>query len=252
MSDVLHESAVDGVSNFRDFGGLATCDGASVVAGRLFRSANPARITPDGAARLARLGIATIVDLRGTAERTKSLVDFGTAPIAIRATPVEPKTSIKLREMLALPETGPAQIRDLMIDSYRGYVNEAATAFGAAFHAILAAADGPLLVHCTAGKDRTGFVVAVLQAALGVPHDAIFEDYLATNRHWDRASAAGHVPMESAAVEPVLVADADYLAAAFDEIDRRDGDARAFLHRATEGRVAPSHLDALIERSLQP
>lgn len=252
MSTILLETGVDGVSNFRDFGGLATQDGAKIVAGRLFRSANPAGVTAEGAARLAQLGIATIVDLRGTAERIKALADFGPAPIAIRAAPIEPKTSTKLREMLALPETKAAHIRDLMIHSYRGYVNDAAPAFGEAFHAILAQADGPLLVHCTAGKDRTGFVVAVLQAALGVKRDAIFDDYLATNRHWDRASVAGHVPTDSDAVEPVLVADADYLAAAFDEIERRDGDVIAFLRRATEGRVTQAHLDALIERSIRP
>lgn len=249
MSAPAEIAAIDGVSNFRDFGGLKARDGVSVAARRLFRSANPARITPEGAAQLARLGIATIVDLRGVAERTKALADLGGAPIAVRATPIEPKTSVKLRAMLSEPGVQAAQIRDLMIDSYRGYVNDAAPAFGAAFHAILAETDGALLVHCTAGKDRTGFVVAVLQAALGVSHDAILADYLATNRHWDRASAAGHVPMESDAVEPVLVADADYLAAAFEEIEKRDGDALAFLHRATEGRVARSHLDALIERS---
>jgi protein-tyrosine phosphatase len=249
VNAIAESAAIDGVSNFRDFGGLTAGGNARVVAGRLYRSANPARVTDEGVAQLTRLGIATIVDLRGTAERAKALADFGAVPIAIRATPIEPKTSVRLREMLTVPGTRAGQIRDLMIASYRGYVNEAAVDFGAAFQAILAESEGPLLVHCTAGKDRTGFVVAVLQAALAVPRDAIFEDYLATNRHWDRASAAGHVPMESDAVEPVLVADADYLAAAFEEIEKRDGDVRAFLHRATAGRVTQSHLDALIERS---
>ncbi len=249
MSALAEPTVIDGVSNFRDFGGLTTQDGACLVAGRLYRSANPARITSGGAAQLARLGIGTVVDLRGTVERTKALADFGAAPIAIRATPIEPKTSVRLRETLAEPGASAGQVRDLMIDSYRGYVNDAAPAFGAAFHAILAETDGALLVHCTAGKDRTGFVVAVLQAALGVPRDAIIGDYLATNLHWDRASAVGHVPMESNAVEPVLVADADYLAAAFEEIEKRDGDALAFLHRATGGRIIQRQLDALIERS---
>jgi protein-tyrosine phosphatase len=249
VSTLAEPAAVDGVSNFRDFGGLTTQGGARIVAGRLFRSANPAGVTAEGKTRLAQLGIATIVDLRGTVERMKALADFGAAPIAIRTTPIEPKTSVRLREHLAVPGVHAGQIRDLMIASYRGYVNDAARAFGAAFHAILAETDGALLVHCTAGKDRTGFVVAVLQAALGVPRDAILADYLATNLHWDRASAAGHVPMESDAVEPVLVADADYLAAAFEEIEKRDGDVLAFLHRATGGRITQRQLDALIERS---
>jgi protein-tyrosine phosphatase len=243
---------VEGLSNFRDFGGLATADGMRVVAGRFYRSANPAGVTHEGMAQLARFGISTVVDLRGLAERAKALADFTPARITIRPTPIEPKTSARLRAMLTEREVRAAHVRDVMIDSYRAYVNEAAEAFGAALHAILAESEGPVLVHCTAGKDRTGFVVAVLQSALGVPRQSIVEDYLATNRHWDRVSASGHLPMDSDAIEPVLVADADYLAAAFEEIDRRDGDARAFIRRATAGRVTHAHLDAHIERSHQP
>ena len=249
MTTMPSAGPVEGLSNFRDFGGLATADGRRVVAGRLYRSANPAGVTPEGMAQLARFGIATVIDLRGLAERAKALADFTPARIAVRPTPIEPKTSARLRMMLAEREVRAAQVRDVMIDSYRAYVGEAAEAFGAALHAMLAEADGAVLVHCTAGKDRTGFVVAVIQSALGVPRKAIVEDYLATNRHWDRVSASGHLPLDSDAIEPVLVADADYLAAAFEDIDRRDGDARGFIRRATAGRVTHTHLESLVERS---
>jgi protein-tyrosine phosphatase len=240
---------IDGVSNFRDFGGLATRCGGRMIAGRLFRSASPGAITQAGIEQLESRAIRTVVDLRGIAERSRAIAGFDPGRIVVRSTPVEPKTSAQLHAMLAAGGARAADVRTVMIRSYRGYVGEAAEAFGDAFQALLADDDGGgKLVHCTAGKDRTGFVVAVIQAALGASRDAISEDYLATNRHWDRASAAGHLPLDAEAIEPVLVADPDYLAAAFDEIERRDGDPVAFIARATRGRVTPAHLEAIIER----
>jgi protein-tyrosine phosphatase len=240
---------IDGVSNFRDFGGHATQRGGRMVMGRLFRSASPGTITAAGIEQLKREAIRTVVDLRGIEERRRATVAFDPARIVIRPVPVEPKTSAQLRAMLAAGNARAADVRDVMIRIYRTYVAEAAEAFGDAIHVLLAEDDGGgKLVHCTAGKDRTGFIVAVIQAALGASHEAILEDYLATNRHWDRASAVGHLPLDAAAIEPVLVADPDYLAAAFDEIGRRDGEPIDFIIRATRGRVTPAHLEAVIER----
>lgn len=245
-------AAVDGLSNFRDFGGHATADGRRVVSGRLYRSANPASLTPAGMTQLDRLGVRTVIDLRGQDERAKALAGFDPRRIALRPAPVEPKTSARLRSMLSQSDVRAAHVREVMIESYRGYVHEAASAFGDAFQHLLAQRDGATLIHCTAGKDRTGFVVAVLQAALGVPRAAILDDYLETNRSWDRASAAGHLPLGSDVLEPVFVADAAYLGAAFEEIERRDGEPVAFIRRATAGRVTPDDLDTLIDRRQQP
>lgn len=241
-------TAIEGVSNFREFGGHGTACGGRIVTGRFFRSASPGAITAAGMEALSREGIRTVVDLRGTAERARSLAPFDPARIVLRPAPVESTTSAELRALLAKGDARTADVRAVMIRTYRAFVGESAAAFGSALVALLAEADGGTLVHCTAGKDRTGFVAAVIQAALGVPEDVICEDYLATNRHWDRTSAAGHLPLQAAAIEPVLVADEDYLLAALDEIDRIDGDPIAFIARATSGRVTPAHLDAFIER----
>lgn len=242
---------VDGVSNFRDFGGLPISRGGRVATGRLYRCANPATITAAGMALLVDAGIRTVVDLRGEAERVKALAAFDPQRITVKPTPIEPKTSARLRELLACSAVTRAQVRDVMVDTYRGYAGEAATAFGAAIDAIVSTREGGVLIHCTAGKDRTGFVAAVLQDALGVSRDSIMDDYLETNRSWNRLSATGHLPLDSDAIEPVLVADPDYLAAAFDEIDRRDGDALTFILRATAGRVTHARLDAFLDRGQQ-
>ena len=76
-----------------------------------------------------------------------------------------------------------------MRDSYRGYVQHNTPRFRALF-AHLLEDRAPLVIHCTAGKDRTGFACALILHALGVPDDVISEDYLLTNRFYRRDPAA--------------------------------------------------------------
>jgi protein-tyrosine phosphatase len=152
-----------------------------------------------------------------------------------------------VKQALADGSASAALMRDLMISSYRHYVTEAAPAFGDALTALLKS-EGPALVHCTAGKDRTGFVVAVIQSALGASEDDIATDYLRTNTDWDRASVSSHLPLDSDVVAPILRADMDYLTAAFKEIARHDRGVHGFIERATQGRVTRAHLDVLLYR----
>jgi protein-tyrosine phosphatase len=237
----------EGLSNFRDFGGHLTRSGQRITPGRLYRSANLAGLTQAGVAQFKALNIGCVVDLRGVAERQGAMPRLADPAVAILSTPVEPRTSALMRQLLATGDATRAQLRDLMIDSYRSYVTDAAHIFGDAIAALVGGDGRPALVHCTAGKDRTGFTVAVLQLALGASEDSVLTDYLRTNVDWDRASVVGHLPLDHDAVQAVLVADADYLAVALEEIQRRDGSVEAFVRRVTQGRLTDLHLQALLE-----
>lgn len=244
-------AAYPAVSNFRDAGGLALISGR-MATGRLFRSAAPRQLKAADIEALGTLQIKTIVDLRGRQEADNAPTrGHDGDQISIVATPIEPRTSGKIREALADGTASAALMRDLMIASYRAYVNDSAAVFGDALTALLTSGT-PALVHCTAGKDRTGFVIAVIQSALGAHEDAIMTDYLRTNTDWDRSSASSHLPLDSEVIAPVLMADTDYLAAAFGEIARQDGSVHAFIQRATQGRVTARHLDALINAGDTP
>jgi protein-tyrosine phosphatase len=239
--------AIAGASNFRDFGRYETARGQPVAAGRLYRSAHLAGLTVDGARALTELGVATVIDLRGVEERRRAPAAFiGVNGVRLVSAPVEPGTSASIAALQRDGALTRAAIRDLMIETYRSFVASEAASFGRALSAIDEAGDRPLLIHCTAGKDRTGFLVALLHALLGVPRDHILADYDATNIEWDRASVSG-LALDSDVFEPMLVADADYLDAAFAEIERIDGSAEDFLRRATAGRVAPERLHAFLE-----
>lgn len=221
---------VEGTTNFRDFGARESAS-LPLPRRRFFRSAHLGEVTDAGAAVLRTLGVATIVDLRGVDERATALPWFaGEIGAEVVSVPLEPRMRPQLARLVADGRANAAGLRDLMIDGYRGYVDERSADFATAVRAVVAACDRPLVVHCTAGKDRTGWLVALLLAAAGLDRDAILADYLATNRLWSRSVpiADGFSPE---AYEPVLVADADYLASAFDRAEARDGSIEAYLAR---------------------
>ena len=108
-----------------------------------------------------------------------------------------------------------------MRDSYRGYVRQNTQNYRALF-AHLLEDRAPLVIHCTAGKDRTGFACALILHALGVPDEVISDDYLLTNRFYRRdPSASSDLPEE---VRQTLGSvEASFLAAAFEAIDAEYG-----------------------------
>jgi protein-tyrosine phosphatase len=241
--------AVPGTSNFRDFGGCATGSGGAMISGRLFRSAHLGGVGAAGASRLAELGIATIIDLRGSAERMTAPAAFAD-PHGIRvvSTPIEPAASARIHALVAERRAGAAEIRDVMIETYRRFATTAAPEFGRALVALADACEAPFVVHCTAGKDRTGFLVAIVQALLGVPRDAIFSGYEATNRAWDRLPAAIPLPLDPAAREALLSADPAYLETAFAAIATRHGSVADYVAAALGGDHGA--VDRLAERLL--
>jgi protein-tyrosine phosphatase len=114
-----------------------------------------------------------------------------------------------------------------MQESYRNYVRYNTPSFRALF-AHLLEDRAPLVIHCTAGKDRTGFACALILHALGVPDDLIAQDYLLTNRFYRRdPSASSDLPEE---VRRVLASvEASFLAAGFDAISADYGDLESYL-----------------------
>jgi protein-tyrosine phosphatase len=106
-----------------------------------------------------------------------------------------------------------------MRDSYRNYVRHNTPRFRTLFAHLLENA-APLVIHCTAGKDRTGFACALILHGLGVPEDLIAEDYLLTNRYYRRDPAAG-TDLPEDVRQALTSVDASFLAAAFEAV--RDG-----------------------------
>ncbi len=191
---------VDEVPNLRDLGGLRTADGRCVAAGRLYRSSHLAGLSA-GAAQ--RLGLATVVDLRGVGERAAAPARGLGAAVRQVHLPIEPGAVARLKALQAGDaEAEEAAVVQLMQGAYRRFVLRQAPVFGGLVRELLRADACPLLFHCTAGKDRTGFAAAVVLLALGVPQAAIEQDFLLSNVHWKPAAGSiGWVTMSRVRVD---------------------------------------------------
>ena len=168
-----------GASNFRDLGGYRAADGRQVRWRRLFRSDHLAALTPADAEALQTLGLARAFDFRGVGER--AAVPYQLAGVTQHSLPIEPTVVQRMKDLLDVGEAvTPEHTVQLMQETYRAFVNDNAQRFAGLF-AHLLESDAPLVFHCTAGKDRTGFAAALILLALGVPRPVVMQDYLLTN-----------------------------------------------------------------------
>ena len=173
MSNSVNLQAWDGAVNLRDLGGLPLDDGESTVPGRVWRSGAPEPLTPTGWAEALDAGLTAVVDLRNPAEIKQAhdrMPDAARRPLEIvaRNTPTEDPGDPHFLETC-----GP------WLDHPRSYAPNTAMyphLFAGVFRA-LADAPGPVLVHCAAGRDRTGMITAMLLSLTGVEHQAIADDY---------------------------------------------------------------------------
>lgn len=223
-----------GAPNFRDMGGYPTIDGRRIRSGLLYRSEGLAELTEADLGIVETLGIRLICDLRSDHERLQTPTRW---PRASTASTLHLNISADLRAgytamSQALLENPSAQgATDAMLASYRQFPHSFASKLGQLFDSLLDGSGLPLVFHCAAGKDRTGFVAAMLLSALGVSRDQILQDYLLTARHWHgpRGETAlkrvlhtlfGDTPPDNI-LPPLMAVDEDYLNAAFAEITAR-------------------------------
>jgi protein-tyrosine phosphatase len=193
--------ALQGASNVRDIGGWPAADGRTVRFGLVFRSAALGKLTARDVAALAATGLRTVCDLRGVAERRRAPSRLDNIPgLTSHALSIEPSLGASLRDVLATRIATGEDVMSLMRRAYIAYAMDWSHCYRAMFALLLEPTQRPLLFHCTAGKDRTGFGAALVLSAIGVPWEAVREDYMATNRLWRGDT-------ELAALLPAHVAD---------------------------------------------
>jgi protein-tyrosine phosphatase len=229
--DFPHVVPLEGGSNFRDLGGHRTADGATVRRGAVFRSAHLGGLTDTDRAALAKLGVRTIVDLRGVSEaaETPHLIDGLTCRVV--GAHIEPAVGAKLRAAIDDGSANPFLMMELFTDHYRDYPRRCAPGFRTLFATLSDGTHRPLVFHCTAGKDRTGFAAALLLSLLGVPWDDVMADYLRTNDLW-----TGHIgrypELDIDTRAAIVEARTPYLEAAFAVVRDDFGSPEAFAETA--------------------
>ena len=223
-----------GVHNFRDYGGYAVESGGRLRSGILWRSAHHEQASDDDLAAIDALGIETIIDLRGDDERAahpcRRPDNF-----AARVMFAEGKTAGLAPHLeAARGAINMTTARAGMINLYEGMAYRPVLTDALRLYlAALSEYDSPSLVHCVAGKDRTGFAVALVHRLLGVHEDDVMADYLLTNivGKIDERVAQGGVVIRARygkdisddAVRTLMMVGPAYLDAAFTAIRERHG-----------------------------
>lgn len=236
---------LEAVENFRDFGGYATADGRRMKARSFYRSASHGRATDADLAAIAALGLALIVDLRRPAERGRDPArrPEGFAGEVLVNDDEESADDDPWWSFVRSCDLSEAAFRAYLIDYYRAapFVPRHRDLFARYFRA-LAETDGPVLIHCAAGKDRTGVLAALTHRMAGVHEDDVLADFLLTNNPERMATrapmlrqlieeATGRTPSE-AALQTVMGVEAEYLAEAFRAIEAEHGSVDAYLKAA--------------------
>lgn len=219
---------LQGASNFRDLGGYAGAGGRLVRWRQIYRSDHLGSLTPQDVAVLDALRVSRVCDFRGVNERASAACRIAGA--TVHSLPIEPTIVQRLSGLLAAGEVvGEADTVLLMQQTYRGFVQGNTQRFAALFGHLLESG-GPLVFHCTAGKDRTGFAAALLLSALGVARETIMQDYLLTNDHLRAGSGSHALPPPIASV--LFRVQEPFLAAAFEAVDEAHGSLDNYLARA--------------------
>lgn len=224
--------------NFRDAGGYRTADGQWVRMGVVYRSGDLSQLTAADDAKLQRLGIRTVFDLRTDGERS-------TAPDKVPAGVKDVQEDVLGGSISSFSPTSAAAAEQEMVDAEATMVDSASaqTAYHAVFTGLADGSDLNALYHCSAGKDRTGWASAVLLTALGVPQSTVMQDYLASNTYRAAVNAAtlASLPAAEAAIyQPLLAVEPQYLNNGFAEVKKEYGTFDNYLSKGLH--LTPSTL----------
>jgi protein-tyrosine phosphatase len=231
--------SLQGAHNFRDLGGYATQDGRRVRWRRLFRSGTLAHLTTADQVHLTALGIRTVCDLRTTAERNSEPSSW--TPDAGRVMTWDYELDGgAVMGVFRLGTPTPERVRAAITEFYLTAPEDFADRLAAIF-AMLGAQEAPLVMHCTAGKDRTGVAAAIVLRALGVSAQMVIEDYALSDTlidferlygggNFQRSGSWAFLSELSPEIRaPLIASEPAYLEATLNTLDQRYGSLEGYL-----------------------
>ncbi|RON25028.1 protein tyrosine phosphatase [Pseudomonas brassicacearum] len=242
---------LQGADNFRSLKGMPTRCGRRIGADVLLRADQLHGLTAEDWQTLQRLGLQTVCDLRSAGERERypnRLPDSAIQDLHLEVVG-DVRADPRIASLLA---DNPLEegARGMMLEVYRGLPRMLAPLLPALFE-LFAHGNGAVLIHCTAGKDRTGVAIMLLLHALGVEPEHIMTDYLRSARRFsqlsiERQQAMRHAvsrmvgqTVSEAAFDAVVDARPEYLNATYAVIEAEYGGLDAYLQRfsglSTEG-----------------
>lgn len=250
---------LEGGGNFRDLGGYRAEDGRLVRWGMLFRSGSLAHLTAADRELLASLGIRTVCDLRTTTERASEPTSWKPETVRTLSWDYELDAGALMGTFRVGTPT-PERLRAAVVEFYLNAPEEFADRLRSIF-GLLEAQEVPLIMHCAAGKDRTGVAAAIVLRALGVAPQTVIEDYALSEGSIDPRLLRGEGRprhdswqfLSSLSPElraPLVAAEPAYLKSMLDALDRKYGSldgylvSRLGLTKAGLGHIRDRYLEA--------
>ncbi len=235
----------EGAHNFRDMGGYQTDEGKQVKWGHLYRSDRLSNLTDEDLKFLNRLQLKHIIDFRSENERTaapsrlpkESQIETVKLPVFEDGAFVD-----ALWQAIASGQLLGRDLHDIMVEANRNFVRQHRQPFAQFLKIVAQSQNTPLMFHCMAGKDRTGFGAALILTILGVGEEDVLADYLQTNIHLEANSQLKYEELTTRInsqasyeeLKPILGVHEDYLAAAFETIHTEYKSFDDYLYRGLD------------------
>ena len=257
-----------GAANFRDVGGYMTADGRRLKKGVLYRSDDLSSLTRNDLATLAALGLSRVYDLRSDAERdikpnrlpnglpasdqtggasereiTPAAEVPASTPEVVEIPVYYPPLDRDLsRSKIVGGEVEPGEFRRLLVEENRAFARDYRDQWATVIRRLTEPGSLPSLIHCAEGKDRTGFAVAMVLLAVGVPEETVIEDYLLSNEFLDQrasllsnlAAVGSRFRTSASEVRPLLEVRREYLEAGLTVIKEDYGSYKAYIRDGLE------------------
>jgi len=221
-----------GAVNFRDIGGYCNVDSRQVKWGLLYRSDSLAELTDDDLSIIDRLQLKSLFDLRHLSERQHRPNRTGQGSVTqVHAIGFFPQGTETLMQRVRDRSIKPDEAAQAMRAMYRQLPVAHAWDYAQLLKSLLQPGALPALIHCTSGKDRTGFAIVLVLMVLGIPRETIYEDYQLTNHYRRDLSFMLGNEVDAEVLDVVKRAAPEFLAEAFKVIDEVWGGDQAFIHR---------------------
>ena len=170
---------IEGAYNVRDLGGYKTADGGQIRWRTLFRAADIHALAPSDQSTLLDAGVRTVIDLRGSQELTEAASVFKDLS-GVQYLPHNMTGDALINRWGTVPVPADSSVR--LSTMYSTVLDERGQMVKEILEAVSQPGTLPAVFHCTAGKDRTGVLAALLLGIAGVPHERIVEDYVLSAR----------------------------------------------------------------------
>ncbi|HEX7095446.1 MAG TPA: tyrosine-protein phosphatase [Acidimicrobiales bacterium] len=234
---------LEGVRNFRDIGGHRTVDGRRVRTRKVFRAGHLAAATDADLQVLEELGVSLVIDFRGPIDIAAEGEDRLPPRARLVRIPMhDPARGADIRTILfesppevLLARFGDGRAAEAMVRGACAFVTDARRVeqYGLMLRTIIDNEDGATVIHCSAGKDRTGWAASLMLLALGVPEQTVIEHYLESNAHQrdrsERLAQLARAGIDPTTLQPFFEVREEYKRAALEALERSWGGIEGYL-----------------------